>query len=330
MSDLILNGGAHDAISERAGNVEHNRPVLNSGADRFATNATLRDDEWELIDARVNEEARLRLRVFDRFRSLGLVQPIGIGDVIRTTEYLDGFPNGQIDFDGRTDPQLQKAKYEQTSVAVPIVAQDFEIGFRQLASSNRRGNNLSTDSAALAMRGVAYQMEDLIVNGYDGGTPNGENIDGLVSSTNGLSVSLGTPWDDSGGDPVGDTERMLKSMYNSSFVGPFDLMVPFNWWAALQDDYSTQKGDRTFIERLEAFAEIQSVYPVQALADDTAVLVQTTQDVVDISLAQAPTTWQWQKNQAATRFRVLMIGGPQVKVQFNDSGSAVTGIVTLS
>lgn len=315
------------------------RPVLaanetgltpDGAAFDMATNATLRKDEWEIIDERVNEEARNRLTVFERFRSRGLIQNVSVGDIERVTERLDAFSEADVTWDGEADEERDRANYSQDRRAVPIISHGFRYGFRQLASSNRRGANLSTDSAGLAARSVAHKFQDILTNGISSGAPSGGGVPGLTTAPNAIDVSLATNWDDSGGDPVADTIRMLEAAYAGFFFGPFDMHVPKNYWAFLQDDYSTQKGDRTWLERIRAFEDIEDVMPNDALADDNVLLVQMTRDVMDVSLALPMTTWQWMKNPAATNYRVLTIGGPHIKSVEGQDGTTRNGIIHLS
>lgn len=338
MSEIVTTNAADERIVASLGAADNMRPVLNAesveaaanAAGDMAINATLRKDEWEIIDERVNEEARNRLTVFEAFRSRGLVQSVGVGDIVRYSEYLSAFSDAKISFDGDTEPEQDRPEYGSDSRAIPIVSHGFRIGFRQLASSNRRGNNLSTDAAGLAARSVAHKMQDLITNGLASGGPTGGGIPGLTTAPNAIDVSIGTNWDASGADIIGNVEAMLDAAYNGYFFGPFALMVPKNYWATIQGDYSTLKGDRTYLERILAFTDIEAVLPNDALADDNVLLVQMTRDVMDISLALPMTTWQWAKTPARTDFRVLMIGGPQIKTVVGEDGTARNGIVHLS
>lgn len=341
MSDIIIGNAEErqrfEAYQSGAGmrpqfaqNTSPERLVM--AANDMAANATLRKDEWEIIDARVNEEARNRLTVLEAFRSRGLVQPVGVGDIERVTERLEAFTDAQVNFDGdaAAENERDRANYLTDRRAIPIISHGFQYGFRQLASSNRRGANLQADSAGLATRAVAHKLQDLITNGLASGGPSGGGIPGLTTAANAIDVSLATAWDDSGGNPVADTIRMLEAAYAGFFFGPFLMMVPKNYWATLQDDYSTQKGDRTWLERIRAFEDIDDVMPNDALSDDEVLLVQMTRDCVDISEALTVTTWQWMKTPASTEFRVLTIAGPHIKSVEGQDGTTRNGIIHLS
>jgi uncharacterized linocin/CFP29 family protein len=312
------------------------RPILTGNANieqMLIGNATLRKDEWEAIDARVNDVFRERLTVADDLRGKGLVTPVSLGTILRITERIDDFSPAQISFDGDTAPQRDRPNFRRDTIPVPVLSHEFSIGWRQLDSSRKRGEALDTTAPELAARKVRDLFQDLITNGYDNG-PDGNPIPGLTTAANRRTVSIGTDWDVSGADPVGDVQAMLNEAYGVNLFGPFVLYVPKNYWGPIQSDYTTDAGSgtssRTVRERIEAFVDVESVRPNDSLADDNVVLVQMTRDVIDLSEAQSVTTVQWQKNPMVTNFRVLMVGGPHIKNSQNSAGTAIHGIVHLS
>lgn len=316
------------------------RPVLGLNADPFAENATLRKDEWEQIDARVNEVMRQRLTVVSDLRSRGLVQRVSIGSVLRRTERLADFDDAQVSFDGDTAPERDRPDYLAEVIPVPVIAKDFEVNWRQLAASRERGEPLDVTAAALAARKVADKIQDLCANGFNMGPgtnptsgTDGQTIPGLTTASAALTVS-GSDWAAASTGIIADVVNMLKTAYNANLFGPFLLYVPKNYWAVLQDDYSTAKGDRTFLERIRAFDDIEDVRPLDSLAAGSGSaanvhMVQMTEDVWDLTEAQDVTTVQWEKNPFVTRFRVLFVGGPHIKKVERQGGATIHGIVRL-
>jgi hypothetical protein len=152
----------------------------------------------------------------------------------------------------------------------------------------------------------------------------------VITAGSRQTVSLTTDWDVSGATIIDDCLRMLETAYAVNLFGPFFLYVPKNYWAVLQEDYSTAKGDRTFIQRILAFEDVEQVRPLDALPDDNVVMIQMTEDVIDLTEAQAITTVQWDKNPFVTNFRVLQVGGPHIKTIQNDAGTTLHGIIHLS
>lgn len=312
------------------------RPVLAANANPYSEinvhNATLLKDEWERLDSRVNDVLRKRLTVVEDLRGRGLVEPVSIGTVTRRTQRVDDFEDAEISFDGDTAPQEDRANFEGDLIPVPVIAKGFRVDWRQLAASRQKGEPLDTTNAELAAAKVARKLEDLITNGLSVGGPTGGGIPGLTSAGNRLTVDLNNAWDGASGDPVGDTERILAEAYASSLFGPFVMYVPKNYWAEVQSDYETSGGaviNRTVKERIMAFEDIEAVRPNDSLEDDNVVLVQMTRNVLDLTEAQAITTVQWEKNPFITKFRVLFVGGPQIKNNATDEDTTIHGIVHL-
>lgn len=336
--------GDHGIIQQMAQGMAFNalRPVLPkrvaaNARDFMAHNATLRKDEWERVDARVNGVLRERLTIVDDLRAKGLVQTVSIGTILRVTERVGDFTEAEVSFDGDTAPTKDRPNFLRDVIPVPVLSKDFQIGWRQLEASRTRGEALDLTSAGLATRKVRDRLQNVITNGYGSGPgtnpangTQGQSIPGLTTAANKLSVTLDTQWTASGADIIGDVVRMLETAYASNLFGPFNLYVPKNYWATLQEDYSTQKGDQTFLQRIEAFEDIDVVRPLDSLADHNVVLVQMTEDVIDLTEAQIITTVQWEKNPFVTFFRVLTVAGPQIKSIETDAGTTINGIVHLS
>lgn len=322
--------GAEDLLAQGVTDFRLLRPVLAANQNPLlVTNATLRKDEWEQIDARVNEVMRERLTIVDDLRGRGLVTPVSLGTVLRVTERLSDFSDAGVSYDGDTAPERDRPNFLRDTIPVPVISKDFQINWRQLDASRRRGEALDVTAASQATRKVRDRLQALFTNGYGHG-PAGGSIPGLTTAANRIQLTLSTAWDLSGGDPVGDVQRMLDAAYGRNLFGPFFLYVPKNYWASLQEDYSTQKGDRTYIQRILAFEDVESVRPLDALADDNVVMVQMTEDVIDMSEAQAVTTIQWEKNPLVTNFRVIAVAGPHIKSMEREGGTTTHGIVHLS
>jgi len=306
-----------------------NEGCMDEGGFDLTVNATLRKDEWEQVDTRVNEVMRERLTVLDDLRAAGLVQPVSLGTILRITERLEQTRAAEISYDGDVAPTRDRPSFLRDTIPVPVIATEFQIGWRQLEASRTRGEPLDMTSASAATRRVRDKLQDLIVNGFGHG-PDGNSIPGLVTAANRQTVSLGTDWDESGAEIIDDVLRMLEAAYAVNLFGPFNLYVPKNYWAVLQEDYSTAKGDRTYIQRILAFEDVSAVRPLDTLADDNVVMVQMTSDVLDWSEAQAVTTVQWEKNPFVTNFRVLAVGGPHIKSMETEDGTTIHGIIHLS
>ncbi len=81
----------------------------------------------------------------------------------------------------------------------------------------------------------------------------------------------------------------------------------------LRDDYSTSKGDRTFIERLLAIEPLQAIKSSPSLTAEV-VLVQMTSDVIDLSIGQDIVTVEWDSmGGLVTDFKIMAAIVPRVK-----------------
>lgn len=321
--------GGDDILARGVDDFRALRPILGNSENAHASNATLRKDEWEMIDERVNDVLRERLTIVDDLIAAGLTTSVSIGTLLRVTERLSDFDEADISFDGDTDPTEDRPNYERDVRPIPVIAKGFRVNWRQLAASRERGDPLDTTAAELAARKVRDKMQDLVTNGLNAGGPTGGGIPGILTAPDRLTVDLATGWGQSGATPVDDVLRMLDTAYQSNLFGPFTLYLPKNWWAPIQDDYSTQKGDRTILQRILDLPDIARVRPNDAHPNDEAAMIQMSRDVLDLSMAQAPTTVQWEKNPFVTNFRVLTVMGPHIKSIETDLGTTINGIVHL-
>lgn len=328
--------GAEDIIARGVASMAQLRPVLTQqmeAADGFAANATLRKDEWEMIDARVNQVMAERQTIVDDLRGRGLVTPVSLGTVLRVTERVAEFDEAEVSFDGDTAPRADRPDFSKTVIPVPVVSKDFVINWRQLDASRRKGEPLDVTAAGIASRRVRERLQKLITTGLGSGPganpvdgTTGQSIPSLTTAANRLTYNIGD-WNATSANPtIEDVRGMLNAAYAENFFGPFYLYVPKNFWAGLQKDYNDTKGEKTYIERILAYEDIESVRPLDSLADGAVVMVQMTEDVIDLTEAQAPTTVQWEKNPFVTNFRVLTVAGPHIKESETPNGTK-TGIV---
>jgi len=329
--------GGEDLIERGVTNLAQLRPVLaDNERDHMAANATLRKDEWETVDTRVNEVMRERLTIVDDLRGRGLVTNVSLGTILRVTERVSDMEDAQVSFDGDTAPKRDRPKFQKDVIPVPVVSADFTMNWRQLEASRGRGESLDTTAAAIATRKVRDKLQYLFAMGYGQGPGPGSNatggtsIPGLTTAASRLQLTLATDWDASGATIIDDVNSMLDLAYNNNLFGPFYMYVPKNYWAILQQDYSTLKGEKTYLQRILDFVDIEAVRPLDSLPNDNVVLLPMQSDVIDLSEAQAVTTVQWEKNPFVTNFRVLAVAGPHIKSIEVQGGTTIHGIVHLS
>ena len=125
---------------------------------------------------------------------------------------------------------------------------------------------------------------------------------------------------------------MVAGMYNDNKVDPdvpLTMYVPTTYWVALADDYSTAKGDRSFMEQImKKYPNITDIKPDPSLATDNVVLIAMESEYVQLATAQLPivTPHQKQVTIAPQDFTCYAVAVPILK---SDSNSK-TGIVHAS
>jgi len=330
--------GAEELVARGVTSFSQMRPILAHNADPMASNATLQKDEWERIDERVNQVFRERITIVDDLRAAGLVNPVGLGTILRVTERLSDMDQADVSYDGDSPPTRDRPNFKRDVIPVPVIGKGFTVNWRQLDSSRRRGDPLDVTAAGIAARKVRDQLESVFINGFNSGpgsnptnSTDGQSIPGLTTHSNRQTQAKSATWSASSTDIIGDVLLTLGKAYAKFFFGPFNFYVPKNAWATLQQDYKTANPtSRTFLERILGMMDIKAVRPADFLATDNMILLQMTEDVIDLTEAQPVTTVQWEKNPFVTEFRVLEVGGPQIKNVEVSDGTTTAGIVHLS
>jgi len=150
MSEIdILSAGAN---GYEGGNVAMR--LLSNGMNPSAlrTAATLRKDEWELLDKVVVEVARQRLvgvaDLMSRGLSFKLTNPLGT--LVLQHETLSEMTAAEVSMDAVTPTARDRVEFNLVNTPLPIVHKDFTLTARNLESSRRLGQPLDTTSVAEA------------------------------------------------------------------------------------------------------------------------------------------------------------------------------------
>ena len=140
--DFLLNGAASGPVAQRLLGANFDPRVLRPyvdvrGRTRIMTNrggaltgnvnATLRKDEWLLIDDAVTKAAKPRLRAVADLRSRGLqmVIPNGLGVTVLQTEAQSDISAASISMDAIARGTSDRPEYALTSLPLPIIHKDF-------------------------------------------------------------------------------------------------------------------------------------------------------------------------------------------------------------
>ena len=290
-------------------------------------NATLRKDEWELLDPVVIREARQRLVMVNMLVAAGLVT--NFNAMTKTTwrwEDLAEFTAAQVTMDAASRGNKDRPNYEQNVIPLPFVHKDFSFTAREIGVSRNVGETLDTTSAELAARQVAETIEAMFLNGTDGVTYGGGTVYGLTNHPDRNTYDI-SDWDASattGANIIDDVRALKQALINDRMYGPYTLLVPTNYETVLDDNYVADYPG-TIRQRILEIDNITDVVVADKLATDTVVLFQRSSDVIRVLNGMAPTTLEWEEQGGLiSNYKVMACIVPQVRsTQGNRSGIVV-------
>jgi uncharacterized linocin/CFP29 family protein len=352
MSDYILNGQSYGTVA--AALMGHNfdpsalRPWIGTDGRHYLTanqegkpvavpapvaNATLRKEEWQLLDTAIVAAAKERLRVVADLRGAGLEFniPNGLGKTVLQTENVGDITNARISMDPAVAGEADRPKYDIVNLPLPVIHKDFYFSARQIATSRNLGASLDTTMAELAARRVAEEAEKLALGTassftYGGGTIYGfKNFPSRITHT--ITAATAGGWTPA--TLVKEVLAMRQKSINKFHYGPWVIYNSPKWDQYLDDDYSAAKGDNTLRQRLQAISGIQDVRTADFLGDTWDLfLVQMTSDVVRMVVGMDVTTVQWETmGGMQVHFKVMAILVPQLRADANGNTGIVHGSV---
>ena len=294
--------------------------VFNSYGGMNTNAASLRHEEQEQWDMKLVKVARARLNMVADLQMAGLTHPIrSVGVTTSFYERVNDMTQATVDMDGVTVGQLDRLTFDEVGVPIPVVHKEFAVNWRQLEASRTLGEPLDTTSLGVATRQVANTCEYMLAKGLPNFEFRGNKIYGYTNHPNRNTVNLAQNWANDQSTIISDVNKMRKAMFADNRFGPFILYVAKNLWHILEEDYSTEKGDRTFKERIEAFSDITAVRHADYLADNNVVMVQMTDDVVDLAVAQDISFMEFMRIPNRFEFMVCTLMAPRIKADRNDS-----------
>lgn len=291
--------------------------------------ATLRKDDWILLDDAIVKAAKARLRAVDDLRARGLTFniPNGMSRTVLQTERQSDISDAGVSMDGLTETEADRPVFDLTNLPLPIVHKDFHFSARQIAASRNGGSPLDTSTAELAARRVAEQVEKMLIGTANDYSFADGTIQGYTSFTDRITKTDITDPSSSGWSPADTLQEVLemrKESQDAYHYGPYVLYCGPDWGVYMDDDYSANKGSNTLRQRIESIGSIESVRTLDYLTGYDLVLVQMTSDVVRLVNGMDIQTVQWDTHGGLRKnFKVMAIMVPQLRSDHN----ANTGIV---
>lgn len=293
--------------------------------------ATLRKDDWKLLDDAIVKAAQERLRLVNDLRAAGLTFtiPQGMGKTVLETETQSNINDAVISMDGMREGEGDRPEFEITNLPLPITHKDFQFSARQILTSRSGGSPLDTTMAELAGRKVAESIEKLALGRLATYTYGGGTVYGLVNFASRMTRTISDPtaagW--TGEDLLNDVLQMRQQSVNAFHYGPWNLYVAPSWDVYLDQDYKSDT-DKTTRERIASVNGVQNIITLDFLQDYDVVLVQLTSDVIRMVIGMDITTLQWEsKGGLQKNFKVMTIMVPQLRADFNSRTGIVHGSV---
>ena len=282
------------------------------------TNATLRKDEWKILDEAIVEEAQLRLVGVADLIQAGLVFNLsnGLGKTILESETVSDMRDAELSMDGVTQGRDDTVNFELVGLPLPIIHKGYSISIRKLNASRERGEPLDVTQARLSSRKVSELVENILFNGHSSYTYGGYVIYGYTDFPSRLSASMTAHWDvATGAQIVADVLEAKAKLLAKHMFGPFQIYIPAAYETALDADYSSAKGDNTIRDRILAITGIKGIKVADKLTGDKVIVVQQTPDVVRMVVGLPMTNVEWKtEGDMIFNFKVMTIQVPQLRV----------------
>ncbi len=297
---------------------------------RTNVHATLRKDDWKILDDAIVKAAVERLNLVADLRKAGLVFtiPQGMGKTILETETMTDTNDAITSMDGLQESPDDRPHFELTNLPLPITHKDFQFSMRQLLCSRNGGSPLDTTTAELAGRKVAEKVEKLTL-GRDTGTRfGGGTVAGLLNFTSTIGYTLTTPVGAGAGygaQLLADVIGMRAASIAAFHYGPWMMYVAPNWDTYLDQDFKAAS-DKTTRERIKSINGIVDIRTLDFMQNYDIVLVQMTSDIIRMVIGMDITTLQWDtKGGLQKNFKVMAIMVPQCRADINGNTGIVYG-----
>lgn len=352
--DFILNGQAHGSVATKllkaGGDVGVLRPYIGADGRTYMTmnnehgvptkvpvtnaTATLRYEDWRLLDTAVLKAARQRLRLVADMRGSGMQFniPNGLGKTVFSTERMSDPGEATLSMDGLRKGKGDRPEFEMVNLPLPIAHSDFSFSARQVIVSRNSNTPLDTSMAEAASRRVAEAVEKLAIGNYGAYSFGGAPIYGLINFPNRLTKTLTNPTATAWTAKVllNEVLSMKQKSIDALNYGPWVLYTSTAWDQYLDNDYILTGGNvatQTLRERLKRIDGITDVRSLDFLSGYQMVLVQQTADTFREVIGLDFTTVQWESEGGMEiNYKVMAIMVPQPRADINGNTGIVHGV----
>jgi hypothetical protein len=292
-------------------------------------NATLRKDQWQLVDQAILKAAKPRLKAVADLRGSGLsyVMPNGMAHTVLQHETQSDITNAVISMDGLRESESDRPVTALENLPLPIIHKDFQLNARTLSTSRLApGPPLDTTTAELAGRRVAEAAENLLLGVTSTYKYGGGNIYGYTNFPSRLTKTMTAPTSSNHKVTVSEVLAMKTQSQDANYYGPWFCYCSTSWDEFLDEDYSDAKGDNTLRDRIGKIEGIDTPTTLDYLPAKTMILVQKAPEVAREVIGMDITTVQWESHGGMQlNFKVMAILVPQLRADFYGNTGIVHG-----
>lgn len=309
---------------------------LSVGASKgtFRKNGTLRPREWEQFDTKIIDVTRQEAKAVGYIEGKGLTVQGSFGKTISTYARMSDVDTVTASMTPGANMEKDAQEFDEIGVNVPLLSGSFDIDDRTLEASRNWGESLDTTAAAALTKNIWITANEILFNGWKPSLGNGNPVYGFTNRPGALTGSItANSWNGTTTTGYGATidkefNAHIKSLAQKYYHGPFAVWVSNNIYTPLQRPFSEQYGGVTVMQHLMAYPQVEAVMNSDQLADNTVVIVQMTDDVVDIykGLDMTPTPIEFQCAPMVSEYYLAYAFAPRVKVNYKDE----TGILVAT
>jgi hypothetical protein len=323
----IYNGRSY--VSVQKGFDESGKPKLVNVPTMNA--ATLRKEDWIMIDQAVVTAARPRLRFFNELRTHGLNVnlPNALGKTVWQYERQSKLGGATVSMDGLRKADANRPMYDMDQMPLPLIHEDFSFSARQIAVSRNTNMPIDTTTAGEAAMAVAEEVERLALGVSPTYSFGGGRVYGLLNYPHRLTKIFSNPWRTDGSRDSNWTPGLLqreilearRELTERQKYGPFNLYVSPDFDEILDDDYNMGTAgvasSMTLRERLMRIDAIKNIHTCEFLPYGNLALLQMSMDTIQAVTGMDITTVQWQTEGGfEVHFKVLCMLLPRLKSDY--------------
>lgn len=298
-NDALLQGVTPYVMEQLRDNKHRDTSPARARANEMRANASLPDASWEAVDDTVYPTMENTLRLVSDLRGRGLVQNVDIQAKVDTWHMRDVQGSASIDMDPETTTSETTVAYDMDGTPVPIIHDDFSLGFRDRPADD--SVDPETDGANAATRNVSETIEDFFVGG--------EQIkvvsDGSPFTSYGMTDHPATATGTTSADWTVDNTAIRSDFRSARSVLKNDrkfnpggtgylTYLGTDYYDVLDDADPEGSGDTTIRERVENLANIEDIRELDALPEKSMLMFRPTQDVIEVGIASDIQPVQWE------------------------------------